>query len=316
MAAVPENTPHLSHAVLRQVLDLLCEGLLVLDVADDVARICYANSQFTRLSGFTLDELVTMSWQDICRDICAEDVASVVHKQSSYCGTLLMERADGTRWRTGVRVRPLIVETGASGTWLAQFMPAEFLDNGESDVLSIWLNSDASIHRSRFSRLDRIDGSSGLLRFDRFRDFLERDFALAARESKPTTVVLLKILEFEQYRCTFGVNAADACLRTIGKQVTAALRRSTDLCARLNDDTIVAAIVGRMPDDADKLAGQIGDNVRGLRIHNPRGRFSRFLTLSYAVSSCEPARLDCSLDALLESAVLELDRQANQTLTA
>jgi len=316
MTAVCENTPHLAHAVLRQALDLICEGLLVLSVEDDVPRIRYANSQFTRLSGFTLDELMAMSWQDICRDICYEEVAAVLHKQCSYCGTLLMERADGTRWRTGVRVRPLIAESGTSGTWLAQFMPAEFLDNGESDLLSIWLNSDSAGHRSRFSRLDRIDGSSGLLRFERFRDFLERDFALAAREGKPATVILLRVLEFEQYRCTFGVNAADSCLRTIGKQVTAALRRSTDLCARLNDDTIVAAIVDRMPDDARRLAGQISDNVRGLRIHNPRGRLGRFLALSYVVSSCEPANRDCSLDSLLESAVLELDRLSDQTLTA
>jgi diguanylate cyclase (GGDEF)-like protein len=316
MAAVSEKTPHLSQAVLRQALDLICEGVLVLSVDDDVARIGYANSQFTRLSGFTLEELVTMSWQDICRDICSEEVAAVLHKGCSYCGTLLMERADGTRWRTGVRVRALVGESGATGTWLVQFMPAEFLDHGESDLLSIWLNSDSTGHRSRFSRLDRIDGSSGLLRFERFRDFLERDLALAARDGKAATVILLRVLEFEQYRCTFGVNAADSCLRTIGKQVTAALRRSTDLCARLSDDTIVAAIVDRMPEDATRLAAQISENVRGLRIHNPRGRLGRFLALSYVVSSCEPENRERSLDSLLESAVLELDRLSDQTLTA
>jgi diguanylate cyclase (GGDEF)-like protein len=316
MAAVTDSNRHISHAVLRQALDLICEGVLVLGVNDELAEIRYANSQFTRLSGFTLEELSTMSWQQICRDICVADVAESMQKSNGYSGTLLMERADGTRWRTGVRIRALADERSGSATWLVHFMPSAFLDNGESDLLSIWLESDAPSARNRFGRLDRIDGSSGLLRFDRFRDFLERDFSLAAREAKAATVILLKILEFEQYRCTFGVNAADSCLRTIGKQVTAALRRSTDLCARLNDDTIVAAIIGRTADEGLRLAQQIGENVEGLRIHNPRARFGRFIGLSFAVTSCEPARGDFSVDSLLESARLDLERIATQTLTA
>ncbi|MGD8808128.1 MAG: diguanylate cyclase [Gammaproteobacteria bacterium] len=316
MAAAAEKTSRLGDAVLRQALDLICEGLLVLGVTEETAEIHYANSQFTRLSGFTLEELATMSWQDICQDICMQDVAAMLQKQGSYCGTLLMERADGTRWRSGVRVRALLEESGGTATWLAQFMPAVFLDNGESDFLSVWLDSDLPNARSRFGRLDRIDGSSGLLRFDRFREFLERDLSLAAREARPATIILLKILEFEQYRCTFGVNASDSCLRTVGKQVTAALRRSTDLCARLNDDTIIAAIVGRTSDDAGRLAGQISENVRALRIHNPRGRFGRFLSLSYIVSPCNPVTRDLSVDKMLEAAMLELDRISDQTLTA
>ena len=316
MTAALDNAQPISEASFRQALDLVWEGVLLIDAIDDTARIRYANSQFTRLSGFTPEELFDMTWQDICRDVCVADVAESLRRERSFCSTVLMERADGTRRRAGVRVRALLDEQGDSANWFVQFMPSEFLDSGDSDPLSLWLESDATVTRNRFSRLDRIDGSSGLLRFERFRDFLDRDFALAAREAKTATVILFRILEFDQYRCTFGVNAADACLRTVGKQVTAALRRSTDLCARLGDDTIIAAVFGRTADDGARLARQISENVDGLRIHNPRGRQGRFIGLSSAVACCDAAASECSVDSLLESARFDLDRVTAQTMTA
>jgi diguanylate cyclase (GGDEF)-like protein len=139
---------------------------------------------------------------------------------------------------------------------------------------------------------------------------------MAVREKKSATLILLNILEFSEYRCTFGVNAANSCLGMIGKQVTATLRRRTDLCARMNDDTIVVAVVGQSAEDFSSIVDRICENVEGLRIHNPRGRYSRFLTLQCAVTSCEPVPRSCSVESLLESARLEMDRLTSETLTA
>ncbi|HMB73139.1 MAG TPA: diguanylate cyclase, partial [Gammaproteobacteria bacterium] len=254
----------LGEELVRQALDLSTEGVLLLACDSDSSRIRYANAQFTRLSGFTHEDLIALQWTDICRDICAADVAESLHRDGGYCGTLLMERADGTRWRSGVRIRTLMDEHGDSETWLCQFIPCTLLGTGESDFSGIWFDPEATITRGRFGRLDRVDGSSGLLRFERFREFLERDIALAARGKRPATIMLLKVLEFDQYRCTFGVNAADSCLRMIGKQVTASLRRRTDLCARMNEDTIAAAVVGQTAEDGRKILERIRSNVDGL----------------------------------------------------
>ncbi|MGD8324769.1 MAG: diguanylate cyclase [Gammaproteobacteria bacterium] len=302
--------------MLRQVLDLSSEGILVLEAGEGAAHIRYANSQFTRLSGFTLEELAALNWEDVCRDICAADVAEVLFTQDSYCGTLLMESADGTRWRSGVRIRALFDAVGDSGTWLCQFVPPSMMGGSDMDLAAIWFDADCAGTRQRFGRLDRIDSSSGLLRFDRFRDFLERDVAMAARDKRSATVILLRIMEFSEYRCTFGVNAANSCLSMIGKQVTATLRRRTDLCARMSDDTIVVAVIGQSADDVAALVDRISENVEGLRIHNPRGRCNRFLTLRWAVTSCDPVPRSCSVESLIETARLDLDSIAEQTLSA
>jgi diguanylate cyclase (GGDEF)-like protein len=316
MSAVYDNLVSLSDTLLRQALDMSTEGVVVLECDGDLPCVRYANSQFTRLSGFTLEELATLKWPDLCRDICAEEVTDSLVQSSSYCGSVLMERADGTRWRTGVRVRRLMGERGDADMWLCQFVPCALLGNGDAEFAGIWFDAEAANSRNRISRLDRIDGSSGLLRFERFRDFLDRDIALARREKKAATLMLLKIMEFDEYRCTFGVNAANSCLRMIGKQVTASLRRRTDLCARMNEDTIAAALFGQTADVAWKMLDRICEKVDGLRVHNPRGRLSRFLTLRCVVVSSEPVSDESSIDALLAAADSDLARVAIETLSA
>lgn len=316
MAAAVQTIPHISEAILRQALDLSSEGILVLEAQGTAPHIRYANSQFTRLSGFTLDELASLRWEDVCRDICAADVAVVLCAQDSYCGTLLMESADGTRWRSGVRIRTLVDDAGDSNSWLCQFIPPSFVSGPDADLAAIWFDPDCAGNRQRFGRLDRIDSSSGLLRIERFRDFLERDIAMAAREKKSATLMLLRIMEFNEYRCTFGVNAANSCLGMIGKQVTATLRRRTDLCARMTEDTIIVAVIGQSADDVSALVDRICENVEGLRIHNPRGQLSRFLTLRCVVSSYDPVPRSCTVESLIESTQSDFDSPSADTLTA
>ena len=311
-----KNSRPISEAQLRQVLDLSSEGILLLESSCDALRIRYANSQFTRLSGFTVQELMDLQWQDVCRDICAAEIRETLQSRDSYCGTLWMENADGSRWRSGVRVRALLDENGDPDCWLCQFVPPAYFGSGDSDLAEIWFDPDCSGPRQRFGRLDRIDSTSGLLRFDRFREFLEREVAMAARDKKTVTLIMLRIMEFGEYRCTFGVNAANSCLGMIGKQITATLRRRTDLCARMNDDTIAVAVVGQDTDDISAVLERICENVESLRIHNPRGRCSRYLTLRYCVTSDYPAGQEDGIEQLLESAQCELEKTSIEPLTA
>lgn len=317
MAASKSPCSSVGEATLRQALDLSCEGIVILRVNGDAPCICYANSQFTRLSGFTLGELADRSWADVCGDIGTAEIAETVNAGGSFCGTLLMHNADGSRWRAGVRIRPLNDAHGAAADrWLCQFIPPSLMSGEDSDVPQIWFDQDCVSPRHRFGRLDRIDSSSGLLRFERFREFLDRDLAMAAREKKSATLAVLKILEFSEYRCTFGVNAARSCLAMIGKQVTASLRRRTDLCARMDDDSIVIAVIGQSADDLTPLAGRICAKVDALGIHNPRGRRSRFLSLHAGIASCDVVSRSCTIESLIDSATQDLESESAESLTA
>src|SRR5690606_14620760 len=99
--------------------------------------------------------------------------------------------------------------------------------------------------------------------------------------------------------------AADSCVRMIGAQLSSTLRRAGDLYARCDDTTLVAAVVGQEAAEATHLAERIVDNVRGLRLHNPRAKSGRYVTVLTALCGGVPGPED-DADGLLERARREL----------
>ncbi len=146
--------------------------------------------------------------------------------------------------------------------------------------------------RQKIANLDRIDPTTGLLRFGHFQETLRRDLAIARRDQRFVTLLVFEIVELDAYRQTFGGKAADSCQRMIGAQIMRTLRRAGDLCARYDDRTLLAAVLGQTPDDMRHLVDQIADNVRQLGLHNPRGRSSRHITVRSISIGCPPGTQD------------------------
>jgi diguanylate cyclase (GGDEF)-like protein/PAS domain S-box-containing protein len=294
--SVTQLTTH----ILQQVLDASSDGLLLLSTASDELAIAYANRQFERLSGYARERLDGLSWRTLGGHSAeATELRDALAGGLGFSGTLRFEREDGSQWRASVRAHPVRDEGGATAFWLCQFLPPADEPGAEAgESWSALLEPDATRLRERFGRLDRADASSGLLLYERFRDFVERDLVIARRERRPVSLMFLRIAELDRYLATFGKNAADSCLRMIGKQVTATLRRATDLCARFADDAIIAAVFGQDAAEAGRLLERICENIDSLKIHNPHGRRHRFLSVrSAVVESTEGGE---SLETLLE----------------
>jgi PleD family two-component response regulator len=71
-----------------------------------------------------------------------------------------------------------------------------------------------------------------------------------------------------------------------------ALRRAGDLCARYDESTLVAAVIGQHADEMRPLADRIAENVQQLKLHNPRGKMSRYITTRASLISCPPGAHD------------------------
>jgi diguanylate cyclase (GGDEF)-like protein len=290
----------LTSQILRQVLDASTEAVLLLSADSPDLQIQYANTQFERLSGYPRERLTDLAWQALAgADAEAGELRDSLVGGLGFNGVLRLEREDGTRWLAAVRSHAVNGEDGRIAFWLCQFLPPPGSVNGEQgEPWGGWLEQEGVRARERFGRLDRADASSGLLRYERFRDFVTRDLGIARRERRPVSIMFLRIVELDRYRATFGKNAADSCLRMIGKQVTATLRRATDLCARFDGDAIVAAVFGQDAAEASRLLDRISENIDGLRIHNPHGRKHRFLSVRSAV--VESGDGEEQFEALLE----------------
>jgi diguanylate cyclase (GGDEF)-like protein len=164
--------------------------------------------------------------------------------------------------------------------------------------------------RAKPAAMERVDSATGLLKLGYFHETLRRDLAVARRDQRFVTLLVFEIVEFDVYRQTFGSKAADSCQRMIGAQIMRTLRRAGDLCARYDECTLVAAVIGQDSDEIQHLADKIAENVRKLGLHNPRAQLGRYVTVRCALVSCIPGKNDDARSAI-ERALANLHSKAD-----
>jgi PAS domain S-box-containing protein/diguanylate cyclase (GGDEF)-like protein len=299
----------LSRHFLEQVVALSSEGILVVDAQDSNLPVVYANAAYEELTGYSTAELVGHPWSMLRREADSEPelqrLKAAIGRAEACRITVADLRKDGTAWVVDVRVAPLtnargeiryfvcVHKVAASGAVANGHEAAgASAEPGDTNGELTLLQRELGRARQKIANLDRVDPTTGLLRFGHFQETLRRDLSIAQRDQRFVTLLVFEIVELDVYRQTFGSKAADSCQRMIGAQIMRTLRRAGDLCARYDDQTLVAAVIGQTPDDVHHLVDQIADNVRQLGLHNPRGRSSRHITVQPISIGCPPGTQD------------------------
>lgn len=146
-----------------------------------------------------------------------------------------------------------------------------------------------------------VDRSSGLSSPEHLHEVLRRDWSIAQRDGRTLTVMRIDVDNCSDYREVFGRGATENVLRQIGRTIASAMRRTSDIVARLGNDEFLLLGVSMEEGKARDHAEHISGRVRALAIHHPRSRTGRFLTVSVGVVTVVPPRgLDC--EAMLDAA--------------
>lgn len=313
----------LSRHFLEQVVALSSEGILVVDAQSASLPVVYANPAYEDLTGYPSAELIGRPWSMLARAADSEPELQqlrVALGRAESCRVTVPDlRKDGTVWLVDVRVAPLRNARGENRYFVcihrpspvsavangdvAATAPPQTAESAEGGEITL-LQRELGRVRQKIANLDRIDPTTGLLRFSHFQDTLRRDLGVARRDRRFVTLLVFDIVELDVYRQTFGGKAADSCQRMVGAQITRTLRRAGDLCARYDERTLVAAVIGQTPDELQHLMEQIAENVRQLGLHNPRGRSGRYLTVRPVVIGCPPGTQE-DAEALIARALAE-----------
>jgi diguanylate cyclase (GGDEF)-like protein len=153
--------------------------------------------------------------------------------------------------------------------------------------------------------LAALPGGNGLATREHLMEVLRRDWSIAQRDSARITIMRFDLDAFRTYVEVFGRMAADNVLRQVGKTIAAAMRRTSDVVARIDDDEFVVLGVAMEPPSAALHAEQILGRMRALAVHHPRSPTGRYLTMSCGIVTGVPARgSDC--EAILEAAAKAL----------
>lgn len=146
-----------------------------------------------------------------------------------------------------------------------------------------------------------VDRSSGLSTPEHLIEVLRRDWAIAQRDGRSVTLMHIDVDACRDYLEVFGRSATDNMLRQVGRTVASAMRRTSDIVARLANDQFLLLGLSMDEGKAREHAEHIAGRVRALAIHHPRSRTGRYLTVSVGVVTTVPPR-DCGSDALLDAA--------------
>jgi diguanylate cyclase (GGDEF)-like protein/PAS domain S-box-containing protein len=282
----------LSRQVLEQMVKSSSDGILLADAQEPGLPIVYANPAYEDLTGYSAEELAGTHWNLPARPADGqpelERLKAAIGRSEPCQVTVPDLRKDGSPWISQVSIEPLYNARGDLQFFLCLQRSVPRDARSESSVEVGLLQRELGRARQKIANLDRIDAATGLLRFGYFNELLRRDLAVARREQRSVTLLLFEIVEFQAYRETFGSKAADSCQRMIGAQVTRTLRRAGDLCARYDESRLVASVLDSEPEEVQRLAEQIAENVRKLGLHNPRAKSERYVTVRTTVVACVP----------------------------
>lgn len=321
----------LNRHTLEQIVAGSSAGVLIVDASHPELPVVYANAAYEKLTGFTLGELAGHPWAVLARaaegDETFAPLKAAIGRGAAYRAAIPDVRKDGTSFTCDIGVTPLHSPRGdlryfllshESAVVVQQKPAAESPPTGdacaeiESASAEIaLLQRELGRARQKIATIDRIDQATGLVRFPHFQETLRRDLAMARRDRRFVTILVFEIAEFGVYRQTFGDKAADSCQRMIGAQIMRALRRAGDLCARYDENTLVAAVIGQHASDVQPLTERIADGVAQLRLHNPRAKGSRYIETRVILIGCPPGAHD-DPEPLIERALAEA-RGANLT---
>jgi two-component system, cell cycle response regulator len=145
------------------------------------------------------------------------------------------------------------------------------------------------------------DGLTGLFNRAHFDHFMAEQFAIAQREKKLLSLLLMDVDKFKLVNDTHGHPAGDAVLRYLGKLLRSAAR-TQDVAARYGGEELCLVLVGTPKVTAATVAESIRRAIAAQPI--PAGEKMLPITASIGVASFEPGSPFREVSHLLKAADL------------
>lgn len=150
-------------------------------------------------------------------------------------------------------------------------------------------------------------------------EVLRRDWSTAQRDGRVLGLMRFEVDGCRDYLEVFGRGATENTLRQVGRTLAAAMRRSSDVVARIGDGEFLALGVSMEAERIVQHAGLIVRRVRELAILHPRSRTGRYLTVSAGVVTAVPppgAGCEVMLEAARRTLAAAQEQGGNRVVAA
>lgn len=262
--------------ILEQVIGATAEPLIIVRVDRPDWPVALCNQAFQSIRG---EDSLEQPFADVIEQLVGRELALEISESvRSQQETSFPVELGGKEYL--LALKPLPLPDDSDARYYVAFWRG---GGGSSAVASSDVHHALLKAKRRIRDLSRDDPVTGLLNDQAFREVLEHDWAVAAREKSALSVVVFTLDEFDAYVEVFGRHAADSCLRRVGQAIRRCLRRASDVVGRIDGAQLV--VLSHASDEAGvrEFATRISAAVRELGLHHPRSTVSRFVTVSFSV---------------------------------
>jgi two-component system cell cycle response regulator len=282
----------------RRLVESSPEGVVLIDAQGTDHPVLYVNPAFEALTGYSAAELIGRNLRLLQADDREQDGRHRLRDAMSRgetCRVLLRNyRKDGSLFWNEMTVMPLRHPDGCVTHYAGHHR-----DAGERLRIDPKVSKDSlsGAHQPTAIAV-RDDRLTGLYTLSYLEELLKRDWSVAHREQRSIAVFAVDIDALDLYNATFGRAAGDSAIRRVAHVVSACLRRSSDVTARIEGGSLIAFAPGLSIEQAFRVGQLMAERVRDLRIHHPRSVVLRYVSVSVGVCAAIPGASDSPSDLL------------------
>lgn len=145
--------------------------------------------------------------------------------------------------------------------------------------------AEANLSLQKLSAIDVLTGIANRRSFD---ETLKKEWHRTMRADKPISLLMIDIDFFKLYNDHYGHQGGDDCLKKVVNGLQANLHRETDFLARYGGEEFSVILPETELQGALKVAEEMRQAIRALRIEHAKSKVDKFVTISIGVSSVIP----------------------------
>ena len=232
-------------ALLRKLSAAVEHSPASIVITDREGAIEYANPAFSRMTGYTFDEVLGQNPRILKAGNAPEEfyreLWETLLRGEEWRGEFHNKRKDGTRFWELASISPITDERGEISHFVAV----------KEDI------TERQELRDRLEQMAQFDMLTGLPNRRMFLDRLAQSVAVASRSSQRFALLFIDLDGFKRINDTYGHEAGDRVLKTVAARLSASIRIS-DTAGRIGGDEFTV-ILGTLAQYSD--AGQVAEKI-------------------------------------------------------
>jgi diguanylate cyclase (GGDEF)-like protein/PAS domain S-box-containing protein len=256
------------------VFNNTAEGIMVMNENEMIESV---NPSFEEITGYSAGEVIGRSpkllWSERHDEQFFDEIRATLRRTGRWQGEIWNRRKDGQVYPQSTTINALRDNAGRLIYYATVF----------SDI-----TPQKELER-RLRELAAVDGLTGTANRRAFDTALLHEWARAARERKPLSLVIVDIDHFKQYNDHYGHLAGDDCLKRIAAAMVESARRPGDLAARYGGEEFAIILPQADADAAQSIAEELRVRVESLHIPHDQSETGPWVTISLGVATLNPA---------------------------